>query len=60
MLSHPKAIKLIFKFIRKTGMFWTTHGNLDITDAVDVNSGYRNRILDLLNRPPNRPNLEAE
>ena len=51
MLSHPKTIKQVFKFIGKTGRFKATHGDLDIPNDVDVNSGGRNWILDLLNRP---------
>jgi ribonuclease HI len=51
MLSHPKTIKQVFKFIGRTGRFKATHGDLDIPDDVDVNSGGRNWILDLLNRP---------
>jgi hypothetical protein len=51
MLSHPKTIKQVFKFIGKTGRFKATHGDLDIPDDVDLNSGGRNKILDLLNRP---------
>jgi ribonuclease HI len=51
LLSNPKAIKHTFKFIGKTGRFKLTHGNLDIPDRLDINSGGRNRLLDLLNRP---------
>ena len=51
MLSHPKAIKQVFKFNGKTGRFKATHRDLDISNDVDVNSGCRDWILDLLNRP---------
>ena len=56
LLSNPKAIKHTFKFIGKTGRFKLTHGDLDIPDGLDTNSGGRNRLLDLLNRPLARRN----
>jgi hypothetical protein len=55
LLSHPKAIKLVFKFIGKTGRFKATHGDLTIPDSMDINSGGVNWILDLLNKPFTRP-----
>jgi hypothetical protein len=54
MLSHPKTIKQVFKFIGKTGRFKATHGDLDIPNGMDMNNGGRNWILDLLNRPVTR------
>jgi len=54
LLANPNAIKHTFKFIGKTGRFKATHGDLDIPDDLDVNSGGRNWILDLLNRPLTR------
>jgi hypothetical protein len=51
LLAHPHAIKHVFKFIGKTRRFKATLGDLDLPDSLDVNSGGRNWILDLLNRP---------
>jgi hypothetical protein len=60
LLSHPKAIKHVFNYIGKTGRFKATHGNLNIPDGIDVNNGGRNWILDLLNRPYNRPDTDTD
>ena len=60
LLSHPKAIKHVFKYTGKTGRFKATHRDLNIPDRVDVNNGGRNWILDLLNRPYNRPDADTD
>jgi hypothetical protein len=53
-------MKHVFKFIGKTGRFKATHGELEIPEGVDVESGGRNWIFDLINRPYNRRGIEAE
>src|SRR6202451_371674 len=60
LLSHPKAIKHVFKYIGKTGRFKVMHGDLNIPDGVDVNNGGQNCTLDLHNRPYNRPDADAD
>jgi ribonuclease HI len=66
LLSHPKAIKLLFKYIAKTGRFKSTLGDVAIPDyhtpagtgrdGTDLGAD-RSRfwIRDLLNRPYNGP-----
>jgi hypothetical protein len=56
LLSNLKVITHTFKFIGKTGRFKLTHRDLDIPDGLDTNSGGRNWLLDLLNRPLARRN----
>jgi hypothetical protein len=51
LLTHPHAIKHVFKFIGKTRHFKATLRDLNLPDSLDVNSSGRNWILDLLNRP---------
>jgi hypothetical protein len=68
LLSHPKAIKLLFKYIAKTGRFKSTLGDMQIPDYHAPTGAGRDGtelgadrsrfwIRDLLNRPYNGPRL---
>ena len=63
LLSHPKAIEHLFKFITKTGRFKSTLGDLNLLDEPahhrNMNNRGRNWILDLLNRPLVRGRIEV-
>ena len=66
LLSHPKAIRLLFKYIAKTGRFKTSMGDMAIPDFLAPTTAGRDGtdlgadrgrfwIRDLLNRPYNGP-----
>ena len=63
LLSHPKAIEHLFKYISKTSRFKSTLGDLNLLDGPDhfhnMNNGGRNWILDLLNRSLVRGGIEV-
>ena len=57
LLSHPKAIKHLFKYIARTGHFKATLGDLNIPEGGGGIGKGQSWIMDLLNRPLCRPDL---